>query len=389
MNEKNYFLDFSEHPISTFDKKNEKIPRQYSVVYPIRTVYPETQRNKLSDEVRKKERAFLKAGVSALVKSEKDVETLALTIAKLKYGANHTLFHDLGVGIHTGITRPNSNISFFDVRHFKDDSTGKIAKTVVTVSLEGLYKLALGPLVNNNGRAISGAGPVVKEQKKRLSHILYGEIAEPIAAASVNTPNGKKVVIYGKPIIIDKFHKDAFHLQLDNYFFPVVETEDALKMRELHLHHVAGLSSVLSFGRYLLNFGKGRKGDYPETPEAHKVLLYLQAACEMYYFAPGVVKKQAEGRYNFVFRKKPTVKELRPDAIRADGYIRWKDFSTFIAKTGIMYGTALKQLDILDHLHPKTLVPATDKGAQFPKDISDQIVYIKADTVKKALEKLP
>ena len=91
-----------------------------------------------------------------------------MVVAKLKYGAHHALFHDLGVGIYTALTRPNSPVQFYDVRHLRDTKSGKIEKTVVTISGEGIVKLALGPLVNDNGRAITGAGPIVGEQKDRL-----------------------------------------------------------------------------------------------------------------------------------------------------------------------------------------------------------------------------
>lgn len=376
---KNYSLDFTALPLTDFEKAKEKIPRQYSVVYPIRTVWPETRKNEIAEQVRNKEREFLESGVTALVKSDKDTEDLALTVARMKYGVNNVLFHDLGVGLHTALTKPNNGVSFYNLDHLKTND-GKIVKTVVTVSLDGLFKLALGPLVDDNGRAITGAGPVVKDMKDRLKRILYTQEPEPVAAATLTNKQGKKVVIYGRPLIVDKFRADAFHIQIDHYFFPMIEHNEGTKIKEIHLHHVAGLASVLSFGRYLLNTGSGKKEDYPKTPDAHKLLLYMQAAAEMTKFAPSVIKQQGDGRYNFVFRRGTAVKDLRPSAVNSEGRIRFGDFSSFVAKTGTMYRAALEELDIIKELHPKTLVPATARGAEFPKELPE-IVYIKAENV--------
>jgi len=371
-------------PLTEFDKTKENIGRQYSVAYPLRTVYPETQREKIALEVKINERKFFEQGVTGVVESQEDVQLLATTLARLKYGADHTLFHDLGVNIHTALTRPNDKTSFYDVRYLRDDATGKIEKTAVTISLEGITKLTLGPLVNDKGRAITGAGPVVKEQKKRLHELLYGHRAEPVAGASFNITKDKKIkkgVIYGKPIIIDKFTKDAFVILLDNTFFPVMENDKKNKIKELYLHHVAGLSSVIAFGRYLLR--QEKKGSYPQTPEVHKALLYLQAASEMQKFAPSIIRSQGNGRYNFVFRRGSTISELRPEAKRSDGYIDYREFSNFISNVGRIYATALTKLDIFDHLHERTLVPSIEKGAEFPDNINKDVVYIKADEIRK------
>jgi len=379
-----------EQPIKLFDKSKENIDRQFSVVYPFRTVYPETQRNKLAKEIQLKERKFLEEGTMGIVESAEDVQLLARTMARLKYGVDHTLFHDLGASIHTALTRPNSTATFYDVRAIRDDVSGKRAKTSITVSLEGLVKLALGPLVNDNGRSITGAGPVVKEPKKKLAELLFKK-REPFAAASFNIKKDGEIfkgVVHGRPIIIDQVSPTtkAFTILLDNTFFPVAENETDLKMKELHLHHVAGLSSVIALGRYILR--QANKGSFPQTPEVHKTLLFFQAAAEMQMFAPGIIRRQKDGRYNFVFRRASAVKELRPSAIREDGYIRYPEVSSFVGQVGSIYATALRELDILQHLHPNTLVPAIERGAEFPDHISKEILYIKANTVEASFKYL-
>ena len=377
--DRQYSLDLSEHPLTEAEKQRERIPRQISVVYPIRTVYGETRLSDLAEQVRTGEREFLERGVTALIRSDKDAETLALTVARMRYGVDNVLFHDLGVGIHTALTRPNSGIQLLDVNHLRRDDD-KIEKTVVTVSLAGLFKLALGPLVDDNGRAITGAGPVVKEMKNRLRAVLYAVNPEPIAAVSINK-DGERIVIHGKPIIIDKWRSDAFQIQIDHYFFPMVEKEDELKIKELYIHQVAGLASVLSFGRYLLS--QGQKTNYPKTTDAHKLLLYMQAASEMAKFAPNIIKRHGEGRYNFVFRRNTTVKDLRPSAISSQGRIRYKDFSAFVGKSGHMYLKALEELGVIDDLAADTLIPAIERGAEFPDEYSREVVYVKAEHLPK------
>ena len=116
--------------------------------------------------------------------------------------------------------------------------------------------------------------------------------------------------------------------------------------------------------------------------------MYLQAASEVKTFAPAVIRYQHPDRYNFIFRRDSTVRELRPEAIGGNGYIHFAEFSQFISNVGRVYAAALSELDIVDRLHKDTLVPASDRGAEFPNDISREIVYIKADTVRKSLAKL-
>lgn len=380
-------LDFSDSPIANFDKKEEKIGRQVNVVYPVRTVYGETRRKQLSDDIGNRTKTFMEVGATGLIQSDKDAETLATIVAKLKYGARHAQYHDLGVGIYSALTRPHSDVQFYDVQHLRNND-GVIVKTAVTLSRPGLEKIAFGPLVDTNGRAVTGVGPVVKELRKSLHSVLYGLQPEPFAAASVHKKRDDgsdiDVVIHGRPVTVNNFTKDAFTIVLDNHFFPVMEVEGAgLKVKnELYIHQVAGLYGVWAFGRWLLHQQGSHK--LPQAPDAHKTLLYLQAASELRTFAPEVIRRNGSGRYNFAFRRVPTVRELRPEAIHSGGYVRYKEFSRFIADVGQAYLTAINELGIINEMDPRTLVPATDRGSEFPEKFPE-VVYIKADEVTQAI----
>ena len=375
-----FLIDFSDEPLTNFNARRERIGRQTSVVYPVRNVYGETRRHELADDIRSGASRYADVGVRDVIhRSPAEAAAIAMIVAKLKYGARHAQYHDLGTGLYSALTRPSSGIQFHDVQHLRNDS-GQIKKTAVTISREGLEKIVFGPLVNDQARAVTGAGPVVKELRKSFHSVLYGAEPEPFAAASVMTERGQ-IVIHGRPITVNKFHGDVFLIELDNAFFPLIQNADGeLRARnEPYIHSVAGLYGVWAFGAWL----QKQRGDtgIPQAPDAHKTLLYLQAASEVRTFAPSVVQKQGNGRYNFTFRRMPTVRELRPSCVSSEGYVRYAEFSRFISGVGRAYLAAIQKLGILNDLHPHVLIPATDKGAQFPPE-NDEIVYVKAEQVE-------
>ena len=63
-----------------------------------------------------------------------------------------------------------------------------------------------------------------------------------------------------------------------------------------------------------------------------------------------------------------------------------------MANAGTMYARAVYELGILPELNADILVPATFKGAEFPDNeaggLGKEIVYLKADTVRKAVKEL-
>lgn len=388
--------EIKEQPI--LDKKGfaENICRQYSATYPIRTVYGETRKNKLVHEIGTMERRFycdesdeqfLKEGVSGIIKSKEDAQQVASALARLRYGANHTLYHDLGVGINTVLTRPNDPSHFYDVRHLYTDE-GKIAKTYVTISLEGIVKLSLGPLVNNKGRAIAGATETVKKQKRLLLDLVVGKKPEPFAMASI-TKGNINAAIYGKPLSVDRIYGDAVRIVLDNQFFPIAKTDggNGLIMKELQIHHVAGLSSVISFGRKLMK-DRYSISSLPKAPNMHKAILYMQTASEMVKFAPQIIQERKGDEVELCFRKDHTVNDLRPEAVNGNGDVSFPGFINFMNNTGKVYNEALEELGIYDHLHDDTLIPLTNKSAYFPSEKNKKhLLYIKAIKAKKKKKK--
>lgn len=402
-------FDFTDHPaddgktdkdslqgvLAGFDKKQEIIPRQIGVIHPSRTIWGYTQHSLVSSQIEEKKRRLFETGVKGFIENEKQLQELTSKVALLRYGVEHCLFHDLGAGLYSALTAPHSDIHFADVRPLIDGKTGQTIKTAITLSEEGIYKLTLGPLVNENGRGVAGCGPVVKELKDRIRAILNGLEGEPYALASLNIPsqNGNEEIraaIFEKPIIISAQGNGGYQIQLSNYFYPVKTDNEQMKAKELFIHSVAGLHSVLAFGRYL-ETQRGEKG-LPQAREAHRAILHLQAGYEMRAFAPDLVKRQGQDRVNIMFRRRPTIKELRPGAIEPSGRINYAEVSRFMANAGTMYARAVYELGILPELNADILVPATFKGAEFPDTEAGgrgkEIVYLKADTVRKAVKEL-
>ncbi len=369
---------FNPNQPPIFDESKEHIKRQTTAITPMRVVYPETQRSKIASEIEAgRRRAFESDGVLGLVESSEDAEYVARIMARLKYGSSHILFNDLASGLYSAYTRKETFAE--EPRQLVDKETQRPVKTVFTLSHEGLFKLMLGPLVNDKGRAISGAGPVVSQLKDQILPILRGEEVEPIACSSIQK-KGKdgqviEAAVFGKPIVIDKWTSNAVRIMLDHYFFPILESDT--RAGDKYLNQVAGLAAFLNFGRYLLR--QTGKGGFPQTPDAHKLILSVQAAFEMQGFAPGIVRENSIGRHNVIFRR-AAIKDLRPEAIESTGRPNFRAFSDFVSNVGQMYRAALDETGIEDQLPANVLIPATEKGAEFPTD--QRVVFVKVDRKK-------
>lgn len=382
-------------------ENEEHIGRQIQAAVPIRTMYGETQRRGIADGIRgqRYSQAFLDEGAQANLTTPEEREEFANTLDRLKYGAENILMHDLATGIWSAVTNPKSKAqnSFYHVGTLIDSKSGAPARLTVTLSREAIYKLALGPLVDDNGRAIKGAGTIVDHQKDRLAEYLDKGKPIPMAISSVHTnAKGQAIIVKGVPVAIHAMAsgagKQLFSVELDNAFFPIIERDkDDYIATERFLHTVAGLSSVLGLGRYILS-SRGMK-DLPQVPAAHKTMLFLQAAFELRAFSSELVQYNPNnGRYNIASRRYATVRELMPGAIQnADRaktpWIRYKLFSDFISNNGLMFLTALDELGITQQLSPDMVMPAIDKGAEFPDRTGyEKIVYLKADKLKKEAE---
>ena len=148
----------------------------------------------------------------------------------------------------------------------------------------------------------------------------------------------------------------------------------------MYIHQVAGLTSFLQLGAKIQR--EGKKTGSIDVTTARKIILSAQAAYELRYFAPDIVRENQSGRINISLRR-GAVKDLYPSAISRHGRIRFKEFSDAVSLAGQYYNKAIEATGIKDELikRGKIIIPATERGAEFPKD-HPQIVYIKADKAK-------
>ena len=283
----------------------------------------------------------------------------------------------------------------YDFREIIDGKTEKPIAARLIISLETLYKALFGPLVNENGYGIRGAGDILKEAKKDVMPIIDGKVPMPRAYASVQRKKdgGKTIqaIISGEPIKVYRKMtgaRDALVVDLDYFFFPAIQKNIGHKANDLFIHQIAGLTAFLQYGRYLVNQENkktGTKKSLVNAMAARKILLAAQAAYELRYFAPEIVKKTALGRTNILLRRS-AVANLYPSAVDlSTGWIRYKDFSDAVSLSGQYFRTAIKETGIEEHLFDTEgtiLIPASEKAAEFPEE-SPNTVYIKADPARR------
>jgi len=386
-----------EQALLHFDKTKENIPRQITVIVPMRNVHTETGRRRIAKEIENEKRIpyttqnskFELEGVRGLIEKEEDAMLVAASLARYKYSVKNAYIADIGAGIYTMIT---NGVGLYDyqeliTRDLKTGEENKVGARVI-ISLETLYKAAFGSLVDHNGRAIYGAGDIVDAAKDHIIPIINGIVPMPRAYASVqkvNHESGEKIeaVIAGKPIHVYRQlsgAQDALIVDLDYFFFPaVVKGDGKLSAKEMFIHQVAGLTSFLQLGSKI--HSEGKKSGIDVTT-ARKIILAAQAAYELRFFAPDIVKENQLGRVNIVLRR-GAVENLYPSAVDSHGYIRFKKFSNAVSLAGQYFKHAIHETGIMNELKKrgKILIPAIDKGAEFPKD-HPQKVYIKADKAK-------
>lgn len=389
----------SEQTLLNFDKTKENIQRQITAIVPTRNIHTETGRGRIAQDVKdgkrkpySKKTAFELEGVKGLISKDADALLVAASIARYKYSINNAYISDIGAGLYTMITTQRKGL--YDCREIgsKDPKTGKWEAfgARVIISLDTLYKAAFGALVDHNGRAIHGAGDIVDAAKDNIIPIIDGKVPMPRAYASVqkiNSQTGEKyeAVIEGEPIRVYRKvsgAKDALIIDLDYFFFPAIEKgkDKGLKAADLYIHQVAGLTSFLQLGARIHR--GGIKTGSIDVTTARKIILSAQAAYELRYFAPDIVKENQSGRINISLRRK-AVGDLYPSAVDNQGYIRYKEFSNAVSLAGQYFNNAIEATGIKDDLieKGKIIIPATEHGAEFPKEYP-QMIYIKADRVK-------
>ena len=170
-----------------YGKFKEDVPRQITNIQPARDVHPEVRKYTMADQVASgKRRAFEADGVVGLVEKQEDALIVAATIAKYKYAVANGYISDIGTGLYSMITKDEG---LYDYRELIDSKTGEPVSARITLSVETLYKAAFGPLVDKNGRAVTGAGDIVKQAKKEIMPIIYGDKIMPKAHASIERIN--------------------------------------------------------------------------------------------------------------------------------------------------------------------------------------------------------
>jgi hypothetical protein len=329
-------------------------------------------------------------GVAGCIQQEADALVVAASMARYKYSANNAYIADIGAGLYTMIS---TDQGLYDVKELisRDPRTGNEEKTGarVIISMETLYKAMFGPLVNHNGRAIPGAGDIVEAAKESIIPVIDGKIPMPRAYASVQkkTATGEMIeaVIEGEPIRVYRKvsgERDALIIDLDYFFFPAIGKGGGLRVKkgEIFIHQVAGLTSFLQLGAKIHR--EGHKTGSINVQTARKIMLVAQAAYELRYFAPGIVKENFAGRTNILLRR-TAVKDLYPSAVDTTGRIRFRDFSDAVALAGKYFHHAINATGIMTELQKRgnVIIPAIDKGAEFPPGLPN-VVYIKADRVK-------
>jgi hypothetical protein len=375
-----------EQTLSNFDASKENIPVQITSICPTRNIHPETRHHVITKEVQEGRRAAFEVdGVRGLIEDNNGALEVATSLARFKFSAANAYISDIGSGLYTMLTKGQG---LFDYREIIDGKTGEAVSARIILSIETLYKALFGPLVNKNGYAIRGAGDIVKEAKKAVMPIINGEIAMPRAYASIQKKkkNGEKIeaVISGEPIHVYRKltgARDALVIDLDYFFFPAIEKKRGDTANDLFIHQVAGMTTFMQYGRYLVNLKNKKPGNLIGALSARKILLAAQAAYELRYFAPEIVKKNSLGRTNIALRR-DAIQDLYPSAVnKKTGWIRFSDFSNAVSEAGQYFRAAMNETGITDILlnsEEEILIPAEDRGAEFPREFP-KIVYIKAD----------
>lgn len=406
----------AEQQLLKFDKTKENIPRQITAAVCTRPIYPEVVKGYIADKAKNKDydkiysspqKRFEMEGIQGYIEKTEDALIVAGSLARYRYSVDNAYISDIGAGLHSMVTLQNKGLFEWYELQSISMTTGIIEKTGarIVLSTDTLRKAMFGSLVDHNGRAIHGAGDIVGDAWEKIQPILDGKVPMPRAYASIRkniyqaNEKGKLIkdkkgnyifdrtieaLVEGEPIRVYRKMsgaRDALIIDLDYFFFPAVESNGELKMKEQYLHQVAGLTSFLQLGARIHR--GGIKTGSIDVTTARKIILAAQAAFELWTFAPGIVKENQSGRINISLRR-GAVGDLYPSAVdKGTGRIRFKEFSDAVSLAGQYFNNAIEATGIKEELltHKNILIPATNKGAEFPKE-HPQIVYIKADRAK-------
>lgn len=410
--------------IAGFDSTKEKIGRQLVSVYPVSNVHGEIRKKALAEDVKNQEREYIEdlpklddgerekakfkefaaKGIQAYIETEDQAIQAAQLIAQQKFLKSNALLADLAAGLFTIATRPGQYQAFADIRQTieRDPNTGQEEITGIHIicTESAIRKALLGPLVDERGKTIPGAGPTVFEAMRMIRPVLEGIAPPPRTITSIQG-EGVKVVLQGEPIRIYQHERIKggnqkefiYSIYLDNQFFPAIYENGEFRSNTLYIHQIAGLTSFLDFGRNLLR-KKGYEGKIIEAIPARRIIGAAQAAFELSPFAPGIVKQNNQGRANIAIRRS-AIPDIIPEAAdrvsSGNPWIRWKDASHLTGQAGIIFYEALEATGIRETIQreyggKKMFIPATEKAMEFPKDYP-KMAYIKSESI--IIPKLP
>jgi len=370
------------------DIGKEDIKRQFNTIHPTRVVYPIVKKTETAQQIQSGQRELFTTDGDEIVRARAEQMLEAAIISRLRYSVMHALHSDLACGVYTAITQKEGHLSFIDVFHHIDSRTGKPIKTIIRVTLNGLYKLALGPLVNHNGHGVNGTENVVKKQKVLLRNAVFSNLS-PRMIATINDPNLGRNALEGAPItlrpIATTANEPVIEIEMYSRFFPLKEENGSLIANDQFSHKPAALSSIVKLGALLLSQRYKKTKDFkifPESTGAYRTLLCYLAGDQLSTFS-GKVERHENGKTRYRFNREFIAKNLYPSSIGGNGYIHQRTLIEFVNSVGKLYGLALEELNILDKLNPDSPTPALKHSLSFPKNDNDH-VWLNAQTLRSA-----
>jgi len=377
----------------------ENTPRLITTITPARDVYPMVQGKKILNEAvtdardNDRELEFLHNGIKAVLRTDEEILEVAQALALFNFNREQHYIADMFTGLYTMLTRGEKFLDIKEVRA-KDpwDDTEYISHVRIVTTLQTLYKAALGPLVDGNGRSLNGTYDIVHDAKKIIEPILYGKAAMPRATVSLrgikkNDGEIGNAWISGEPIHIHRMTKhlsDLVAVDLDQDFAPVKFEGNKILAGDQFINNVAGLTAMLQLGKRYCE-----KGDGINAMTAKQIILTFQTGMELQRITGFGIKKNNSGRLNVIVRR-PALPGIFPNAIKDLGKPterpNYKEISNTVAKAGQYFYKAIEMTDILEELegNPTPIyIPALDRGVEFPEGMHyKNVVFFKADRLR-------
>jgi len=379
----------------------ENTPRLITAVTPARGVYPLVQGRKIAHEAaedareRGRELEFLNNGIRAVLKTDVEILEASKALALFNYNREQHYIADMFTGLYTMLTRGEKFIDIKEVRA-KDPwgDTEYVSHVRIVTTLQTLYKAALGPLVDGNGRSLNGAYEIVHDAKKVIEPILYGKAAMPRATVTlkgVKAQGGETgdVWISGEPLHIHRMTNnlsDLVAVDLDMEFAPVKFDGGKMLAGDQFINNVAGLTAMLQLGKRRTD---EKAGTGINAMIAKQIILTFQTGMELQRITGFGIPKNSGERLNVTVRR-AALPGMFPSAVikrgKPDERLNYKEISNTVAKAGRYFYEAIQLTGILNELerNPKPIyIPALERGVEFPDGIDyKNVVYFKADRLR-------